>query len=200
MSRPPTAPRAPADSRFRAEPSEEERTDSQNVPIGVLEGDEVAWRSFVARHDAALRTIVRQATETTNALSDDQIDDVMGDFWLAVVSNDMRLLRSFKPERGSTLLTWLTFHVAKTANNRVARLLAEPTMVPLDEALHVPAPWPRPARARKRSEAPKLPSGRGYSNEELALVTDFALFLVKLGCDGKLDEDPPSSDGMGKPA
>ena len=190
MSRQPTAPRAAAEWRFRGETSEAERADSESVPIGVLEGDEVAWRGFVARHDDALRTIVRQATEATYALSHDQIDDVMGDFWLAAVANDMLLLRSFNPERGSSLLTWLTFHVANIANTRVARLLAEPPMVPLEEALHVPAPWPRPARARKPRAAPPLPSGRRYSPDELALVTDFALFLVKLGCDGKLDEEP----------
>jgi hypothetical protein len=105
----------------------------------VLARDEVAWRHFVARYDEPLREIVRHATEATHPLTSDQIDDVLGDFWLAAVASDMRLLRAFNPARGASLLTWLTFHVAHVAHEHAQRIRARPT-VPLREARNLPAP------------------------------------------------------------
>jgi excisionase family DNA binding protein len=49
-------------------------------------------------------------------------------------------LRSFNPSRGSTLLTWLTFHVAGVASDYVSKRAEEPAFVPLDEARNVAAP------------------------------------------------------------
>ena len=73
----------------------------------ALDRDEPAWRRFVARYDRDLRAVVRHAAEADDPISDDQVDEVLGDFWLAVVANDMRVLRAFNPARGASLLTWL---------------------------------------------------------------------------------------------
>jgi hypothetical protein len=76
------------------------------------------------------------------------------------------------------------------ANAYIARRRAEPEMVPLDEARNLPAPWPRPPRPRRSTPRRlKLPSGRRYSDAELALLDDFTAFLVKLARDGKLDAE-----------
>ena len=105
----------------------------------ALAGSEQTWRSFVRKYDPLLRDVVHQAT-AENPLSKSEMDDVLGEFWATVVANNMRLLRSFNPSRGSTLLTWLTFHVAGAASDYVARRAEEPTFVPLDEARNVAAP------------------------------------------------------------
>jgi excisionase family DNA binding protein len=114
----------------------------------VLARDDAAWRRFVGRYDSPLRVVVRHASEATRPLTDDQVDDVLGDFWGALVANDMRLLRAFNPTRGATLLTWLTFQVAHVAYEHLRRLGEEPTWVPLHEARNVPAPRPRSPRLR----------------------------------------------------
>lgn len=120
----------------------------------VLARDDAAWRRFVGRYDGPLRVVVRHATEATHPLSDDQVDDVLGDFWAALIANDMRILRAFNPTRGAALLTWLTFQVAHVAYEYLRRLGEEPTWVPLHEARNVPAPCgPSP---RLRSEAPSV--------------------------------------------
>ena len=117
----------------------------------VLERDEHAWRDFVKRFDSPLRQVVRHATEAIEPLSDAQVDDVLGDFWLRVVSDDVRLLRAFNPARGASLFSWLTFHVSHEALEYIRRIGKEPKMVPLEEAQHVPAP--RTGRApRLRNE------------------------------------------------
>ena len=120
----------------------------------VLARDEAAWRRFVGRYNESLRAVVRHATEVTHPLSDDQVDDVLGDFWLALVANDMRMLRAFNPTRGAALLTWLTFHVAHVVHEHLRRLGEEPMFVTLYEARNVPAP--RSRTPRLRNEAPSV--------------------------------------------
>jgi len=109
----------------------------------VLARDASAWRVFVAYYDGRLRAVVQHATETTHPLTDAEIDDVLGDFWLALVANDMRRLRAFNPERGSALLTWLTFLVAQVACEHIRRISDGPVFVPLQEARNVAAPVAR---------------------------------------------------------
>jgi hypothetical protein len=118
----------------------------------VLVGDESAWRTFVANYDPPLRAVVRHATEATQPLTENEIDDVLGDFWLAVVADNKRMLFAFDPKRGSALLTWLTFHVAHIAYEHVHRRAGEPKFVPLGHARNVPDPRPTPA-ARLRAES-----------------------------------------------
>lgn len=107
----------------------------------ALAHDDLAWRRFVARYEPPLRAIVRQASETE--LEDDQVDDVIGDFWLAVVADDMRLLRAFNPAHGSQLITWLTFHVAKITTQHVRRITREAKTSSFDEARYVSVPQSR---------------------------------------------------------
>jgi excisionase family DNA binding protein len=109
----------------------------------VLRGDAVAWRQFVAYYDPGLRAVVHHGIEASTVLSTADVDDVLGDFWLAALADGMRMLRAFKPERGAALLTWLTFHVAQIAFEHVRRKRETPTFVPLDEARHVAAPVSR---------------------------------------------------------
>jgi DNA-directed RNA polymerase specialized sigma24 family protein len=120
----------------------------RSVPLGttpehqqlaaILAGDDLAWRKFVADYGEKLRAVVRHATEAAGSLTEDQIDDVLGDFWVAALANNKRMLRAFDPKRGSDLLTWLTFHVAQIAHECVHQAKRQPEMVPLDEVRHVP--------------------------------------------------------------
>lgn len=106
----------------------------------VLRGDTAAWRRFVAYYEPRLRALVRDAAEATELFSDADVDDVLGDFWLAVVSDEMRMLRAFKQERGADLLTWLALHISHVAHEQMQKKTAEPTFVPFDETRHGAAP------------------------------------------------------------
>lgn len=110
----------------------------------LVNGDEAAWRAFVAEYDPQLRAVVRHATEATQPLSQDEVDDVLGDFWLALIADNKRMLRAFNPQRGATLLTWLTFHIAGLAHDRASRRAREPERVSLKHARHVADPRPLP--------------------------------------------------------
>jgi hypothetical protein len=118
----------------------------------VLSGDESAWRAFVTYYEPRLRSVVRHASEATpDPLRDDEVDDVLGDFWLNVVTNDKKMLRVFDPRRGSDLLTWLTFHVAHLAYERLAERSDTPTTVSLRNARKVADPHDAP-QPKLRSE------------------------------------------------
>lgn len=110
----------------------------------ILRGEQSAWRAFVAEYDPQMRTVVRHAAEATHPLTEDEIDDVLGDFWLAVVADNKRMLRAFNPRRGAALLTWMTFHVARIAHERASTRASEPKHVPLTHARRVPDPRPLP--------------------------------------------------------
>lgn len=122
-------------------------------PLGaVLDGDERAWRTFVGYYGPRLRAVVEHASEaTTDPLRADEIDDVLGDFWLEVVGNDKRMLRRFDPKRGSDPLTWLTFHVAQIAHQRLCERADAVPVVPLRRARNIPDPRPAP-EPRLRAE------------------------------------------------
>src|SRR4051812_14545822 len=90
-----------------SKPEQAPQMDEASMLAEVLLGSEQAWRGFVKKYDPLLRDVVHQAT-AEDPLSKSDMDDVLGEFWAAVVADNMRLLRSFNPSRGSTLLTWLT--------------------------------------------------------------------------------------------
>jgi DNA-directed RNA polymerase specialized sigma24 family protein len=133
----------------RLEPSREDRrpVEASNALdlTQVIAGDESTWRRFVAEYDPRLRAVVRHATEAIHPISDDEIDDVLGDFWLAVVANRKRMLRSFEPSRGAELMTWMAFHVARIAYDRIEQRRDEPEFVSVRRARNVPASPPSPS-------------------------------------------------------
>ncbi len=114
----------------------------------ALGRDDLAWREFVKRFDLPLREVIRYAASATaHPLDPDEIDDVMGDFWVLLLEGDRRVLRAFNPLHGASLQTWLTFHVAQVAYEHVHRAAREPKFVSLRQARNVadsrPLPDPR---------------------------------------------------------
>ena len=103
----------------------------------VLAGDEHAWQKLVRRFDGPLREIVRESADAIEPLSAEQLDDVIGDFWLRMVEDDRRWLRRFRGE--GSLEAFLRFQVLAVAHDHIQRLRREPTMVSFDEKRHIPA-------------------------------------------------------------
>jgi hypothetical protein len=173
-----------------AAPEQAPATDATETDLlrAVLQRDEAACREMVRRYDDELREIVRHAAEAILPLTDDQVDDVLGDFWLRIVADDFRMLRAFDPSRpGAALFTWLTFQVAHVAHEHLRRMGKEPETVPLGHARNVRGP---PAAT------PSLRSERARAEAERALLSDLADFLVAVTLDGKLaDNDTLATDG-----
>lgn len=107
----------------------------------TLERDEAAWREMMRRHTAPLRQAVRDGCD---AISESEIDDIMGELWLSLIELGMRRLRTFDLSRGATLLTWLTIRVSQLVHGREQRRQTAPAMISLEEAGELPDPTPAP--------------------------------------------------------
>lgn len=116
------------------------RLDDAALLAGVLARDEAAWREFVRRFSPALRDAVRATTD--EPMQEQDVSDVLGDFWLRMIDDDMRRLRAFDPSRGVALDSWLAIRAAQVAYERTTAERAGPRFEPLEEARHVPAPAP----------------------------------------------------------
>jgi excisionase family DNA binding protein len=79
------------------------------------------------------------------------VEDVLGDFWLRLVDDDMRWLRAFDPARGGSLLAFLALRVGQTAAEYARRLTEQPTFVGLNDVKRVAAPAPGDARRNTRA-------------------------------------------------
>jgi excisionase family DNA binding protein len=129
---------------------------STKAPVDIcaaIDGGKRTWRTFVRYYDPLLRDVVRHASEPIRRLSEDDVDEVMGEFWLKIVEDDFRMLRAFNLARGAALLTWLTFHVSQIAHERLRAVSEEPELVPLHHARNVPDSRPIPD-PHLRSEPP----------------------------------------------
>src|SRR5579863_7510944 len=89
----------------------------------VLSGDERAWRKLVKEYEPKLRDAVRETMQSFELGGREDVDDVIGEFWLRIVDDNKRWLRAFNPTHGPSLLEWLTVHVRELAHQHVRRLV-----------------------------------------------------------------------------
>jgi excisionase family DNA binding protein len=127
----------------------EPKTDVDLVASTVA-GDQSAWREMICRYDVALREAIRDAAITS--LDDTDIDDVMGDFWLSLMEDDKRRLRSFNPSRGAALLSWLTIQLIQDLRKREQKRAAEPEIISLDLNGEPETKRPRPSTMMRVEE------------------------------------------------
>jgi excisionase family DNA binding protein len=123
--------------------------DERRLVQAALEGDERAWHRLVRRYDGPLREIVRESTDAIQPLTDEQLEDVIGDFWLRMVEDDRRWLRRFRGD--SSLETFLRFQALAVAHEHVQRLRREPVTLSFDEKRYVPVA--RESSPAKRAHA-----------------------------------------------
>jgi RNA polymerase sigma-70 factor (ECF subfamily) len=102
---------------------------------GLLDGDEIAWRRFHAQYDRLIYRCIRKVTHSFSAVvrSEDE-REIYSNLVVQLLSNDKRKLRSFDPDRGSRLGTWLGLLATHAAYDYLRSLRREVPRVPLCEA------------------------------------------------------------------
>lgn len=92
----------------------------------VLKRDARAWAEFVRRYEGALRTEVQLVA---SGISDEDVDDVLGDLWLRLVEDDLRHIRAFAEATPDELIAWLKLLVGQlTAKYLRAQRRSAPTV------------------------------------------------------------------------
>ncbi len=102
---------------------------------GLLSGRESAWRLFHEQYDRLIYRCIRKVTHGFAAVvrSEDE-REIYSNLIVQLLSNDMKKLRSFDPERGSRLGTWLGLLATHAAYDYLRALRREVPRVPLSEA------------------------------------------------------------------
>jgi RNA polymerase sigma-70 factor (ECF subfamily) len=101
----------------------------------LLEGTEAAWRQFHGQYDRLIYRCIRKVTHGFSAVirSEDE-REIYSNLIVQLLSNDKRKLRSFDPDRGSRLGTWLGLLATHAAYDYLRSMRREVPRVPLSEA------------------------------------------------------------------
>ncbi len=83
-----------------------------------LDGEPGAWSTFVERYARVIYAAVRKTIGGNDA---ELLDDLVQDVYVRLVRNDMKALRSFEPDRGASLTTWLTIIARSIAIDELRR-------------------------------------------------------------------------------
>lgn len=118
--------------------------DEQRLVSAMIAGDKAAWKEFSERYDRLVMRCITQVTRKFAALlSDEDVYEIRAAFYVSLLVNDRRRLRTFDPSR-ARLSSW----VGLLASNRAYELLrirrSAPASEDLDSAkmLAVEAPDP----------------------------------------------------------
>jgi RNA polymerase sigma-70 factor (ECF subfamily) len=116
-------------------PSTCDRDEELELLAGLLAGREDAWRAFHGKYDRLIYRCIRKVTHGFVAVvrSEDE-REIYANLIVQLLSNDKRKLRSFDPERGSRLGTWLGLLATHAAYDYLRSLRREVPRVPLNEA------------------------------------------------------------------
>lgn len=91
----------------------------------VVQGDQAAWRSFHRRFRGLVFACAAKASASMRVqLEPDELADVVQETFLRMVSRDYRRLRSYRPDKGASVGSWIgiiTFSATKDFVRRRAR-------------------------------------------------------------------------------
>ncbi len=153
--------------------------------------EERAWREFCRRYDRLIwRCITKVTTRFGNVLSPEDVREVYANFLLALMANDKRKLRMFKPEKGNRLGTWIGLLAINSAWDYLRSVARQPAGDPLSVAEDRPSVAPDPfEQAAQREDCYKVEKMLGtFSRRDRTFVT---LYFV----DGRSPEE--IADEMG---
>jgi len=120
------------DATHRPSPEQE-----QALIEGLLRQDDAAWRRFHAQYDRLIYRCIRKVSRSfPSLLRRDDEHEIFSNLLVSLLAHDRRKLRSFDPNRGSRLSTWLGLLATHAAYDYLRALRREVPRVPLEHAEH----------------------------------------------------------------
>jgi RNA polymerase sigma-70 factor, ECF subfamily len=81
-----------------------------------------AWRSFHAEYTSVVNIAIRRvAGRFGRVLSSDAAEEIAAAFWLELLRRDKHKLRTFDPERGVALTSWIRLLATRTAYDHLRK-------------------------------------------------------------------------------
>jgi RNA polymerase sigma-70 factor (ECF subfamily) len=117
---------------------DDEREREMALVEALLEDDPAAWRAFNERYSRLVyRCITRVTSRFARVVSQDDVGEIYATFCMQLLSNDKAKLRSFEPERGSRLSTWLGLLASHAAYDFLRSRRREPRTEDVDHAVSI---------------------------------------------------------------
>ncbi|MET0792129.1 MAG: sigma-70 family RNA polymerase sigma factor [Polyangiaceae bacterium] len=123
----------------------------------LIADDPRAWREFNTRFSRlVLSTISRVTARFSGVVSQDDLREIYATFCVQLLANDKLKLRSFDPERGNKLSTWLGLLASHTAYDFLRGARREPRRAALSEAEELSSTLPDPCESALMRERAAL--------------------------------------------
>ncbi len=148
-------------------------TDDATLVSALIADDPRAWREFNSRFSRlVLSTISRVTVRFSGVVSAEDMREIYATFCVQLLANDKVKLRSFDPERGSKLSTWLGLLASHTAYDFLRGARREPRRAALSEAEDLSSTLPDPCESALMRERADLVSQllASFSDKDRAFI------------------------------
>ncbi len=133
--------------------------DDAQLVRALIADDPRAWREFNARFSRlVLSTINRVTARFSGVVSPEDLREIYATFCVQLLANDKLKLRSFDPERGNKLSTWLGLLASHTAYDFLRGARREPRRAALSAAEDLSSSLPDPCESALMRERADLVS------------------------------------------
>src|SRR6478609_3880393 len=123
-------------------------TDDAKLVRALIADEPRAWREFNTRFSRlVLSTISRVTARFSGVVSQEDLREIYATFCVQLLANDKLKLRSFDPERGNKLSTWLGLLASHTAYDFLRGARREPRRAALSEAEDLSSSLPDPCES-----------------------------------------------------
>lgn len=120
----------------------------------MLQRESRAWREFHARFDRLIYRAIHKVTQRFSSVLDSaDVEEIYAGLLCSLNSRDMHKLRTFDPERGHRLSTWISLLATNAAWDYLRAVSRQPARGPAIEAEDVSCPSPDPFSALASKEA-----------------------------------------------
>ena len=149
--------------------------DDAQLVRALIADDPQAWREFNTRFSRlVLSTISRVTARFSGVVSQEDMREIYATFCVQLLANDKLKLRSFDPERGNKLSTWLGLLASHTAYDFLRSARREPRRAALSEAEDLCSTLPDPCESALMRER------AGLVSQLLAHFTDKDRTFIQL--------------------
>lgn len=115
---------------------------------GMIAGDAASWKLFHERYDRLIyRCITKITCKFSGVLSREDVREIYANLLFNLLRRDMNKLRSFKPEKGNKLGSWIGLLAINTAYDYLRTVSRQPRQGTLAEAATTECTMPDPYEA-----------------------------------------------------
>jgi RNA polymerase sigma-70 factor (ECF subfamily) len=148
-------------------------SDDASLVRALIADDPRAWREFNTRFSRlVLSTISRVTARFSAVVSPEDMREIYATFCVQLLANDKVKLRSFDPQRGNKLSTWLGLLASHSAYDFLRGARREPRKAALSEAEDLCSSLPDPCESALMRERASLVSSllESFTDKDRAFI------------------------------